>query len=89
MDRQQCQTSVYFKRCINNKEKYEKVLAPCGNVCATLKGDFVAVMPFYSERHKFWYYATIAKLKPYYLGEGKGFWLMSSMFIDNSKNPLP
>ncbi|ENU83083.1 hypothetical protein F974_01915 [Acinetobacter sp. CIP 102159] len=58
------------------RKGHEKVLAPCGNVCATLKkGDFVAVMPFYSERHKFWYYATIAKLKPYYLGEGKGFFV--------------
>ncbi|MEO4145296.1 hypothetical protein [Acinetobacter pittii] len=55
--------------------------APCGDLQADLKkGDFVAVMPFYNTRHRFWYYITIAKLKPIYLGNKKGF-LIDENFI--------
>lgn len=52
----------------------EKVNSSCGNLQADLKkGDFVAVLPIYNERHKFWYYTTIAKLNTVYLGVGRGF----------------
>lgn len=57
----------------DKKNPHEKVYAPCGDINANFKkGDFVAVMPFYNKRHNLWYYVTIAKLEPYYLGE-KGF----------------
>ena len=49
---------------------YEKVSTSCGDINARLKkGDFVAVMPFYNERHNLWYYVTIAKLNTVYLGK--------------------
>ena len=49
---------------------HEKVSTSCGDINARLKkGDFVAVMPFYNERHNLWYYVTIAKLNTVYLGK--------------------
>lgn len=55
------------------KNGHEKVNTTCGKVHANLKeGDFVAVLPFYNERHNFWYYVTVAKLDTVYLGE-RGF----------------
>ena len=52
----------------------EKVNSSCGNLQADLKkGDFVAVHPIYNERHKFWYYITVAKLNTVHLGVGRGF----------------
>ncbi|MBK5647116.1 hypothetical protein [Acinetobacter johnsonii] len=49
---------------------HEKVNTSCGDINASLKkGDFVAVMPFYNERHNLWYYVTIAKLNTVYLGK--------------------
>lgn len=49
---------------------HEKVNTSCGDVNASLKkGDFVAVLPFYNERHNLWYYVTIAKLNTVYLGK--------------------
>lgn len=60
---------------------YSEVDATCGNINANLnKGDFVAVLPIYNERHNLWYYITIAKLKAVYLGE-KGF-LVDEQYID-------
>ncbi|TPS34085.1 hypothetical protein [Acinetobacter baumannii] len=51
----------------------------CGSAEETLKkGDFVAVMPFHNKRHDLWFYTTVAKLKPYYLGKGKGFQIEKS-----------
>lgn len=61
---------------------HTKVNTSCGNLLANLKkGDFVAVLPFYNERYKSWYYVTIAKLEPIYLGKGKGF-LVKEQYID-------
>ncbi|MFK7163109.1 hypothetical protein [Acinetobacter baumannii] len=51
----------------------------CSSVDANLKkGDFVAVMPFHNKRHDLWFYTTVAKLKPYYLGKDKGFQIEKS-----------
>lgn len=52
----------------------KKVNTGCAQNDANLKkGDFVAVLPFHNMRHNLWYYITIAKLRPFYLGKGQGF----------------
>lgn len=64
------------------RDGHEKVNTTCGNLYADLKkGDFVAVMPIHNSRHNLWYYTTIAKLKPTYLGVGKGF-LIDEKYVD-------
>ena len=56
------------------RKGHEKVNTTCGNMQADLKrGDFVAVVPIYNERHNLWYYITIAKLSTVYLGKERGF----------------
>lgn len=37
-----------------------------------VKGDFVAILPVYNQRHDIWSYVVVSKLKAIYLGE-KGF----------------
>lgn len=60
----------------------EKVNSSCGNLQADLKkGDFVAVLPIYNDRHKSWYYVTIAKLNTVHLGMGRGF-SVKEQYID-------
>lgn len=62
------------------------VNASCGDILSSFKkGDFVAVIPFYNTRHRFWYYVLIAKLKPVYLGNKKGF-LIFENFVRNIEN---
>lgn len=64
------------------RQGHQKVSAPCGNLDATLKkGDFVAVLPIFNERHGLWYYVTIAKLETIYLGKNRGF-LVKEQYID-------
>lgn len=56
------------------KNGHEKVNTTCSDIYANLKkGDFVAVLPIYNQRHDFWYYITIAKLNATYLGRDQGF----------------
>ncbi|WP_436904819.1 hypothetical protein [Acinetobacter johnsonii] len=56
------------------RDGHEKVNTTCGYMQADLKrGDFIAVIPLYNERHGFWYYVTIAKLSTVYLGRERGF----------------
>ena len=56
------------------QEGNKKVNSSCGYLEANLrKGDFVAVLPIYNERHKFWYYLTIAKLNHVHMGKARGF----------------
>ena len=59
-----------------------KVNTLCGDFNANLtKGDFVAVLPLYNERHKSWSYILIAKLEKVYLGKNRGF-LVKEKYID-------
>lgn len=65
-----------------SKKGNVKVNTTCGTLDASLKrGDFVAVLPLYNERHNFWSYVTIAKLEPVYLGKERGF-LVKEQYID-------
>lgn len=64
------------------RKGHEKVDTTCGDIGANLKrGDFVAVLPFYNERHNLWYYVTIAKLSTVYLGKDRGF-SVKEQYID-------
>ncbi|ENX56185.1 MULTISPECIES: hypothetical protein [Acinetobacter] len=53
---------------------HEKITAICLNTDANLKrGDFVAVLPVYNERHNIWAFTLVSKLKPLFLGGDNGF----------------
>lgn len=61
---------------------HQEIDTVCGNNDASLKkGDFVAVLPLYNDRHNLWTYITVAKLHRTYLGKGKGF-LVNENYID-------
>lgn len=59
----------------------EKVNTTCGHINTSLqRGDFVGVLPFHNERHNLWYYVTVGKLKPLYLG-ANGFYVQED-YVD-------
>lgn len=61
---------------------YEKLTAICANPDANLKkGDFVAVLPIYHEKHNIWTYTLATKLKPIFLGGNNGF-LIDEQYLD-------
>ena len=67
---------------ITNGEKLE-IDAVCNNLNADInKGDFVAVLPLYNQRHNLWAYILIAKLEPTYLGRNKGFKIKENYLRD-------
>lgn len=49
---------------------HRKIEATCPLESANLvQGDFVAIIPFYNQRHDIWSYVVAAKLKAIYLGK--------------------
>lgn len=59
----------------------EKITAVCMDADAALKkGDFVAVLPIYYEKHNLWTYTLVSKLQPLFLGGENGF-LIENQYV--------